>query len=137
MTNGRMLFDSSVWIDFLSIRKSHQAISLQKCLSEESPLYICKPIIQEVLQGIRDDSQYNEVENLIESLDILSEKGTKDVIGASKIYRFLRKKGITIRKPNDCLIAWYAINHDLILVHNDRDFDLIAAHTPLKIYQPT
>ncbi|MEQ8878296.1 MAG: PIN domain-containing protein, partial [Cyclobacteriaceae bacterium] len=57
-------------------------------------------------------------------------------IDAAKLYHSLRKKGTNIRKPNDCLIAWYAIHHDLTLVHNDQDFDLIAKHTPLKIYQP-
>ncbi len=54
---------------------------------------------------------------------------------AAKIYRTLRKKGITIRKPNDCIIAFYAIHFNLKLVHNDSDFDKIAKHTKLKIHK--
>jgi predicted nucleic acid-binding protein len=55
-------------------------------------------------------------------------------VGAAKLYRNLRKKGITIRKPNDCLIAYYAITNDIELVHNDSDFDLIAENSTLKIW---
>jgi len=131
-----MLFDSSVWIDFLNARKGRKAIYLEEVLIENFSLYVCKPIIQEVLQGIKDDSHFDTIRDLIQSLDILSENDAKDVIGASKIYRSLRKKRISIRKPNDCLIAWYAIEYNLELVHDDRDFDMIAAHTDLKIYTP-
>jgi predicted nucleic acid-binding protein len=55
--------------------------------------------------------------------------------GAAELCRNLRKKGITIRKPNDCLIAFYAISFDVESVHNDSDFDLMIDHTPIKIYQ--
>lgn len=53
-------------------------------------------------------------------------------IGAADLYRTLRKKGVTIRKPNDCLIAHYAIFYDIPLLHNDIDFGQIAQHTPLR-----
>ena len=52
----------------------------------------------------------------------------------AQIYRALRKKGVTVQKPNDCLIAFYAIHFKLELVHNDKDFDKIAKHTSLKVY---
>jgi predicted nucleic acid-binding protein len=52
---------------------------------------------------------------------------------AADLYRSLRTKGITINKANDCVIASYAIHFNLPLVHNDQDFDNIAAHTKLKI----
>ncbi|TAG59706.1 MAG: hypothetical protein EAZ26_14390 [Runella slithyformis] len=57
-------------------------------------------------------------------------------INAAQLYRGLRKKGVTIRKPNDCLIAYYALHFNIELCHNDVDFDLIAAHNNLKIWQP-
>ena len=52
---------------------------------------------------------------------------------AAKIYRVLRVKGITIRKPNDCLIAAYAINNNAYLLQDDRDFTYIAQNSNLKI----
>jgi predicted nucleic acid-binding protein len=50
-------------------------------------------------------------------------------------YRSLRKKGLTIRKSNDCLIAFYAIEFSIPLVHLDNDFDLISSHSKLKTWQ--
>ena len=38
-------------------------------------------------------------------------------------------------KPNDYLIAAFCIDLNIILIHNDRDFDNIAKHTSLKIYK--
>jgi hypothetical protein len=52
-------------------------------------------------------------------------------IGAANIYRKLRKKGLTIRKSNDCLIAWFSIKNSLEIVHNDRDFDVILNNIEL------
>jgi len=56
-------------------------------------------------------------------------------LGAADWYRDLRKKSITIRKANDCLIAFYALHFDVALCHQDRDFDLIAGQTSLRIFQ--
>ena len=51
--------------------------------------------------------------------------------GIAKLYRFLRKKGIAIRKPNDCQIAYLAVYYGFPLLHKDRDFKHIAQHTNL------
>ena len=55
-------------------------------------------------------------------------------LGGADLYRQIRKKGTTISKSNDYLIAFYAIFHQAALLHNDKDFDLIANHSPLKVY---
>jgi len=54
---------------------------------------------------------------------------------AIDLYRSLRKKGITVRKPYDCLIASYAILEDLFLLHNDSDFKQMENNCKLKIYR--
>lgn len=54
-------------------------------------------------------------------------------VGAADLYRSLRKKGVTIRKPNDCLIAYYALFYDVSVLHNDVDFEQIAQHTQLRV----
>lgn len=56
-------------------------------------------------------------------------------VGTAELYRALRKKGVTVRKPVDCTIASLAIEYDLSLLHNDRDFDHIAEHSKLKILE--
>ena len=46
----------------------------------------------------------------------------------------LRRQGLTIRNTIDVLIARIAIEHDLFLLHNDRDFDAISEkNADLKI----
>ncbi|MDR0909492.1 MAG: hypothetical protein LBM77_06965 [Spirochaetaceae bacterium] len=54
-------------------------------------------------------------------------------VKSAEIFRSLRTKGITIRKPNDCLIAAYCILNDLALLHHDRDFDPIEKHFGLQV----
>jgi predicted nucleic acid-binding protein len=55
---------------------------------------------------------------------------------AAEIYRTLRRKGITIRNSVDCMIASVAIENDIILLHNDRDFIPIEKHFGLKVLTP-
>ena len=57
-------------------------------------------------------------------------------IGAANLYRSLKTKGITIRKSNDCLIAYFAITHDVPLLHNDMDFDFVSKGADLKTIFP-
>jgi len=131
-----MIFDSSVWIDYLKGVRSDKTnlLDLKLDVYEKVDVQLCPPIFQEVLQGIRQNEKYEMVRDLLFSSQFLnldpyyvSEKG-------SEIYRDLRAKGVSIRRPNDCLIAAFAIHFDLELVHKDKDFDKIARHTALKIY---
>ena len=51
-------------------------------------------------------------------------------------HRAARRKGLTIRKPNDCLIAALALEHAALLVHNDRDFLALAQVEPSLLIYP-
>lgn len=119
------LFDTSVWIDFFSGKESDETLLLTKHLEEDLPIYICPVILQEVLQVIKNDKEYLKIKDSFLALDILNENQVEAAIGAADIYRKLRKKGVTIRKSNDCLIAWFALKNSLDIVHNDRDFKII------------
>ena len=128
------LFDTSIWIDFLKDTRTQQVELLTKSLPEYNVI-ICPTIFQEILQGIRSQEQYDKIYFL---LNIATQKLIEDSysvsIGAANIYRTLRVKGITVRKPNDCIIAWHCLQNGLKLVHNDKDFDLIAEHFPLDCW---
>ncbi|QGY44930.1 PIN domain-containing protein [Maribellus comscasis] len=127
MSKGK-LFDTSIWIDFLNGKNSEETRVLTRYLEKDLRVYICPVILQEVLQGIANDDHFASVRESFLALCMLTEDSIEAAIGAAEIYRFLRKKGITIRKSNDCLIAWYALKNSLDIVHNDRDFDLIRKH---------
>ncbi|MDQ3022172.1 MAG: PIN domain nuclease [Bacteroidota bacterium] len=128
-----VLIDTSVWIDFFNGKENNQTNIIKDYLENEHPLFICPLIIQEILQGIRDDNDYKEVKSNLFNLDILLLDPVESSIGAADLYRMLRKKGITIKKSNDCMIAFYAIHFGIHLLHNDKDFDLIEENTKLKV----
>jgi len=130
-----LLFDTSIWIDYLRGQETSKVNLLDEYLLNTDVLQICPPIIQEILQGIRQDEQFSKINKNLDRLLCLQIDAKEAAFGAAELYRNLRKKGITIRIPNDCLIAFYAISFDVELVHNDSDYDLMIDHTPIKIYQ--
>ncbi|MBC7892224.1 MAG: PIN domain-containing protein [Sphingobacteriaceae bacterium] len=127
-----ILFDPSVWVDYWNRLDTPQVQKLVNALDSGEAL-VCPTIIQEVLQGIRDDRPFTTVQERLVLLPCLHLPPIEAAVAAANLYRMVRKKGVTIRKPNDCLIAYYAIQHGVEICHHDRDFDLIAQHSRLKI----
>lgn len=126
-----ILVDTSVWIDFFSDNDTWQVQLLEKSISERDDLCICGIVLTEVLQGIRYERQYKKIKELFESL-IFLEMPKNAFIVAAGIYRSLRKRGFTIRKSIDCMIAATALEHGVALLHNDRDFEPIEKHMKLR-----
>jgi hypothetical protein len=130
-----MIFDTSVWIDFSRGKKTAFAGLLQQRILNDDKVHLCPPVYQEILQGVKDEIELEEIKGLLLSLDFLLLDPYFVAEGAANIFRQLQKIGLTVRKPNDCIIALYAIHFNLKLVHNDSDFDKIARHTALMIYK--
>lgn len=97
-----LLFDSSVWIDYFRRVINPQTDLLEKALLSDWPVWICPPIWQEVLQGIKSDKELRTIQDKFNYLERLQADR------AASLYRGLRQQGTTIRKPNDCLIAVFA-----------------------------
>ena len=130
-----ILVDTSVWIDFFNIKTtSPESEKLQKIIESHDAICICPIIYQEILQGIRDDKIFEEIKSLLSDYNMINIDIIEVTNYAVNLYRVLRKRGITIRKPVDCLIASYAILGDLYLLHKDRDFTEIAKVYKLKIW---
>jgi predicted nucleic acid-binding protein len=87
------------------------------------------------LQGVREDAQYRQIKEIFSYFTVWQLPPIQAAIGAAELYRGFRKKGVTIRKSNDCLIAFYAIEFSTKLVHLDSDFGLISKHSKLKTWQ--
>lgn len=131
-----LIFDTSVWIDFLRNKSTPPSDLLTSYIEHNEQILLIPTILQEVLQGIRDDRQYQHIKEILSYFTTLQLPPVQAAIGAAELYRALRKKGVTIRKSNDCLIAFYAIEFSTPLVHSDVDFDLISQHTKLKTWSP-
>lgn len=123
-----IIADTSVWISFFNGIETPQVQTLTDYIKGDDPIFLCPTIIQEILQGINDDKQYEQVKDLLLAFNIFNDDSLEIAISAANLYRSLRKKGITIRKSNDCLIAQYAIKHSMKILHQDRDFDLIMGN---------
>jgi predicted nucleic acid-binding protein len=132
----QILFDTSVWIDFLRNKNTPEADLLTHYIENNHPVVLTPTIVQEVLQGIRDDAQYLHIKDILSYITTLQLPPIQAAIGAAELYRSLREKGLTIRKSNDCLIAFYAIEFSVTLAHSDTDFDVISNHSRLRTWKP-
>ncbi|UFH53631.1 PIN domain nuclease [Spirosoma sp. KNUC1025] len=128
-----MIVDTSVWVNGLWGIQTEQVTLVAQYITADQRIYSTPTILQEVLQGVQDDSRYESVKEGMMAHTMLMLDPVEAAIEAAQLYRTLRKKGITTRKPNDCLIAHYAIFYDMPILHNDADFDQIARFTALRI----
>jgi predicted nucleic acid-binding protein len=93
----------------------------------------CLPVIQEVLQGLRDESSYRRGATAFLALPIVESPLTDAVfLEAVELYRRARRSGLTVRSGVDCLIAACAVRHDLEVLHDDRDYAALARISSLK-----
>ena len=116
-----ILVDSSVWIDYFNGIDNEQTDRLNETLGIK-PVAVGDLILTEVLQGFRVDKDYVTAKSLCEELIIFDLVGKDMAIKSAENFRTLRKKGITIRKPVDVIIASFCIEKDLPLLFSDRDF---------------
>jgi predicted nucleic acid-binding protein len=134
MTNG-IIIDSSIWIDYFNAVMNQKTDAADRLL-ENNEVFILPVILQEILQGIREKKVFDLVKDQLISLEFIEFNEIQAAIDAATMYRYLKRKGTTIRKPNDCLIAAICIYNNIPILHNDKDFDNIAKYTSLKIYKP-
>ena len=130
-----LLLDSTVWID---AQRGNMTDAVRFVGSHDQTEEIATTgiIFQEVLQGIRTQAEYERMRQVLWSTLILEprELSTYDV--AAQLHRTARAAGLTVRKPNDCLIAAIALEHGAMLVHNDRDFVALAQVEPALMIYP-
>jgi len=116
-----ILVDTSVWIDYFNGIENIETNTLDLALID-GIVAIGDLILLEILQGFRDDKDYRRAKKTLETLDQYEMFGHSKVSKCADNYRFLRKKGITIRKTADIIIATFCIDNQLPLLFSDRDF---------------
>ncbi|RPJ00123.1 MAG: PIN domain nuclease [Candidatus Aminicenantes bacterium] len=130
-----ILVDSSVLIDFLEGRENDPVNRFIEVLDRDIPFGISPLTILEVLQGAATAKDFATLREYLESQTVYDlALGLESYAEAAKIFFDLRKKGMSVGSSMDCLIARTAIEHGLLLLHNDSDFERIAQVAPLKIY---
>jgi predicted nucleic acid-binding protein len=117
------LVDTSVWIDVFARparRKLEDEVSLDEVVT-------ALPIVQEVLQGFRDEGAYRAARDSMLAFQIVEPGMRADLfVEAVQLYRTARRAGFTVRSGVDCLIAACAVRNRVGVLHVDRDFDALA-----------
>jgi predicted nucleic acid-binding protein len=128
------IVDSSVWIDYFNGAITPQTNILNAALGQQ-PIGLGDIILCEVLQGYRDQRDFEVAQHALLQFPIYPIGGTELAIKSAKNFRSLRQKGLTVRKTIDCLIATFVIEHGFFLLHSDRDFEPFEAHLGLTVIQ--
>ena len=129
-----IIVDTSVWIDFFADRATLQAKYLRDTLVENTDeVGLTDIILTEVLQGLRDDRSVQRVEEHLSVFPILRLRDLSDFRHAAALYRSARRRGVTIRRTSDCLIAAVCIREATPLLHADADFDRLSTVTDLAV----
>jgi predicted nucleic acid-binding protein len=124
-----VLVDTSVWIE---VFRRPARFSLEQHVAFDD-VVTCLPVVQEVLQGFRDEAAFARARTGMLALPIVDSPTGADVfLQAADLYRAARRAGLTIRSGVDCLIAASAIRHHLEVLHHDRDYDVIARVSTLR-----
>ncbi len=129
-----IVVDSSVWIAHLRGEVTPATRMLHAIITDDDDqILIGDLILLEVLQGARDEAHAARIERALRLFPIVPMLDADLAIEAARNYRLLRSRGITIRKTIDMVIGTFCLRFGHALLHNDRDFDPMAAHLGLKV----
>jgi len=130
-----VIVDTTVWIDYLIGATNSHSLWLDHELSRQ-PLGLTDLTLCEILQGIRVDATFTQTLNDLSKFHIFSTGGMDLAVAAAQNYRTLRRRGHTIRKTIDCLIATFCLDGGHSLLHRDHDFDPFEQYLGLQVIHP-
>ena len=125
-----LLIDTSVWISVFRDRSGQVRQQLETLIANREIL-LTRFTQLELLQGSLNEQEWTILSTYLEVQDYV-ELRPSSWQAAARIYYDLRRQGLTVRSPIDCCIAQAALENDLLLIHNDRDFETIAQVRPLQ-----
>lgn len=125
-----ILVDTSAWIEFLRDTGSPACVRVDGLLADQ--IATCHPVRMEVLAGARDEGHLRDLRALLARASVIPTLPT-DYEDAAALYRTCRRRGETVRRLVDCLIAAHAIRAKLPLLHADADFGALARHGGLVV----
>jgi predicted nucleic acid-binding protein len=128
-----LLIDTSVWIGVFRDCTGQVRQKLEALIDDRKVL-LARFTQLELLQGSLNEKEWTLLSTYLETQDYVEHTGNSWQ-AAARIYYDLRRQGLTVRSPIDCCIAQAALEHDLLLIHNDRDFETIAQVRSLQHFR--
>ncbi len=126
-----ILVDSSVWIGYFNGEKTSQTDWLDSSLGN-TPIIMGDLILTEVLQGFQRDKDFKVARDLLLGMPFMAMGGRALALESAVNYRYLRRRGVTVKKTIDVMIGTFCIHFKLPLLHDDRDFDPMVKFLGLK-----
>lgn len=130
-----LVVDSTVWIDYFNGVDNPQTDYLH-LIADKTPILIGDLILAEVLQGFREDADFEKARRALGKYIQVEMVNPELALQSARNFRLLRRKGITVRKTIDSLIATYCIENEHDLLHNDGDYDGYEKNLELKVVHP-
>ena len=124
-----ILVDTSIWI---AVFRRKNPYRIEDAI-EFDEIITCLPVIQEILQGFREERAYRTARDAMLALPIVESPLEESLfLEAAELYRSARRRGLPIRSSVDCLIAACALRHNVPVLHRDRDYTVLCEVSPLK-----
>jgi predicted nucleic acid-binding protein len=127
--------DSNTWADFFNRVQSPHGVRLDHVLLEEEDLGFNPIIITEALQVFRTDTGFKRAQGVLVSLPVIH-PNVDGHVRAVRLFRSLRRKGVTVRGAVGCVIAHTCLDIEAELLSPNADFEQIARHAPLRLWRP-
>jgi len=128
-----IVVDSSVWIGQLRRAETPAVVKFKEIDEPYDNILVGDLILLEVLQGARDNAHAGSLERKLRNFAIEPMLDQTIAVKAVANYRMLRGLGITIEKTVDLIIATFCVERGHSLLHDDRDFDVMAPHIGLRV----
>jgi predicted nucleic acid-binding protein len=132
----KIIVDTSIWSSALRSGAQNNSAAVQELrnLIHDHRVQMIGPVRQEILSGIRHESQFNKLRDHLENFPDLSIL-TEDYVTAAKFFNLCRAKGVQ-GSNTDFLICAVAVRNKSAIYSTDKDFDLFSKHIPIVMYRP-
>jgi|SRR5579863_5791975 len=127
-----IIVDSTVWVDYVNGQSNEETRLLETKIGRED-VGLTDLILCEVLQGLRNARELEEVKAQLLEFSVFQTGGTRMAVETALNYQKLRTKGFTVRKTIDCWIATFCLREGHELLHRDRDFDPFENELGLRV----
>lgn len=133
-----VLVDTAVWS--IALRRPARRLSggqraivdEWRHLVEEGEAAIIGPIRQELLSGVKDESDFDRLRERLGGIDCIDIR-IDDYDQAARFYNQLRSNGIA-GSTVDLIICAVAHRYRLPIFTTDRDFERYARHLPIRLH---
>jgi hypothetical protein len=131
-----ILVDTSVLIDYFRGVENKTVGVFDEVLQRQLPFGLTSQVFQEILQGAKTRKEFERLQDFLATQRFYHPlHPVESFAAAAEIYFECRRRGLTVRSSVDCLIARIAVEHNLMLLHNDKDYEMIAEVVELQFFK--